>query len=285
MHKRFAGYPERRRQLENIWESIVEIPPDSIELEVALYYQGNKLPDIHPSWETTFAQSWLNEPDEQYGPTSEHRRAKLVLPTGPFSQHSEKEMECVISEVITKNRSDGRPNIDWNIKFSDDRDVFIDQEGITPIENEWTVFSMRDVLNVIYSGMRYLPYADCQIARAVVRYISMATFGVYEVMDDAEGVEFEGAGVRGRGFCSPTRVRSALRDDFYSLVKVEKLNSDRELSLRDLLFAGRSIKTAYVFEKFIDLFVEDLIPTQAALGVEGLVIGVNPMRLEVMGES
>ena len=279
------SYPDRQRRLRELWDDIIQLPSQALEDAVLSFFKSNKLPDNHPSWETAFARSWLEEPDEEYGPTRRHRTAQLVLPTQDYSGNVEREVERIVSGVIATTQTGDRPNMNWNITFPDGRPVYVNGEGVTPLQDEWTEYSMSEALNTIYSGMRYLPYTDQQIVRAITRYIVMTGFGIHKVMGDACGVEFEGAGVRGRGFCSPSRVRNALRDDFYQLVKPDKLNEDGELGFGDLLFTGRFIRTAYLFEKFVELFVEDLIPTQAVLAVEGLVIGLNPMRLEVMGES
>jgi len=113
----------------------------------------------------------------------------------------------------------------------------------------------------------------------------MISFGVYNVIDNSQGIELEGARIRGRGFCSRKKIRNALRQDFFSFIKPEKLDSSNGLSFRDIIFLASNVKTSYVFEEFIELFVSDVIPSQAAVAVEGLVIGVNPMRIEILGES
>ena len=113
----------------------------------------------------------------------------------------------------------------------------------------------------------------------------MLSFGVYEVIGDAFGIETSGAHVRGRGYCSRTNIRKAIRDDFLDLLKPEILPPEGEIELRDLVYLARFVKSSYVFDRFVDLFVEDVIPSQAKVAVERLVIGLNPMKIEVLGES
>ena len=279
------SYPKRMRELENIFGSIYVVPTENVEKESAKIFKGNKPPATHPSWETFFAKSWLKEPDERYGPTSKKRTAEIILPVEEYSHRVVSDVELAVSKLISKDQSGLRPNLDWKANFLNGNLVLINGEGVTQIDDEWTEFSMSQMLNSIYSGMRYLPYTNNQISKAISRYIIFANFGVYEVMENTTGIEFEGGSVRGRGFCDASRIRCTLRDDFFQFVKPEKLDACGELDIRDLLFAGRTVRSSYIFEKFVELFVEDLIPTQAVLAVEGLVIGLNPMRIEIMGES
>ena len=66
---------------------------------------------------------------------------------------------------------------------------------------------------------------------------------------------------------------------------MKELDDKGNLEFRDSLYYARYVSSSFEFTKFIDLFVEDLIPSQAVIAVEGLVIGVNPKRLDVIGES
>lgn len=279
------GYPKRMRELEDIFGSIYEVPTENVDKESTKFFIGNKPPAIHPSWETSSAMRWLEEPDEKYGPTSKNQPAEITLPAEEFSHKVVSDLELAVSKFISKDKYGFRVNLDWKVSFPDGNPVLICGEGVTQVDDEWTEFSMSEMLNSIYSGMRYLPYTDNQISRAISRYIIFANFGVYEVMENTTGIEFEGGSVRGRGFCDASRIRSSLRDDFFQYLKSEKLDTSGELGIRNLLFAARKVQSSYEFEKFVELFVEDLIPTQAVLAVEGLVIGLNPMRIEIMGES
>ena len=280
-----SRYPDRERELEAIFGHIIRIPSNAIEIEAASLFRGNALPKTHSSWKSSFALSWLNEPDEKYERPDKHTLIPLILPTGQYLKEIEYEVERTVSDTIANHRSDTRPPMDWTIEFPDGSPVFVNGEGVTAVDDEWTEYSMSEAINVIYAGMRNLPYTDCQVARAIVRYIMVQNYGPYEVLDDPVGVEFEGGSVRGRGFCSAARIRDALRGDFFQLVKPEKLNRNGTLAVRELLLAARFVQTVYVFEEFVALFVEDLIATQASVAVERLVFGLNPMKITIMGES
>ena len=77
----------------------------------------------------------------------------------------------------------------------------------------------------------------------------------------------------------------SIREDFNEFIKPEKLKESNKLTTRDLIFVASYVKSAYVFEDFVNLFVEDIIPSVAAVAVEGLTINLNPARVEIMGES
>lgn len=179
-----------------------------------------------------------------------------------------------------------KKNVHWEIKSEDNLILYIDSEGnIVTENNEWTEFKMEEMVDVIYSGMRILPYSEGNIITAIARYITIAKFGVYKIINDVKGIELEGSRIRGRGFCSGRKIKEALRDDYYKFIKPSKLNSKGELEMRDLIFTALNIKHSYDFDKFVNLFVEDIIPTQAAVAIEGLVILVNPYKVEIFGES
>ncbi|MRG45094.1 hypothetical protein GFS24_08205 [Chitinophaga sp. SYP-B3965] len=188
---------------------------------------------------------------------------------------------------ISNNFSErDRKNVKWTVSSSDGDLLYIDGEGYTKEkDNEFTEFPVSQMVDSIYSRMRNIPYNNHQIITAISKYLTIVQFGAYEVIEDAVGIEFEGGSVRNRGFCSSKKIYGALRSDFFNLINQNKLNSSNRLEIRDTIFCARHVKTSYVFENFIDVFAEEIIPTIAALAIEGLVIVVNPMRIEILGES
>lgn len=281
-------YPERIRQMAEFFDTTISsVTEDRVTAAQASFFIGKRIPAPHSSWSSADAKDWLTEPDEKFGPDTRVRRVTLTLPEGAFDHHLTDDLENEILDLIDRGSCQRtRANLDWNVVFITGNTVFVDSEGsLVSKRDEFTAFKLSEMVNVIYSGMRYLPYSTQQIARAISRYVVMAKYGCYTVIDDAEGVEFEGASIRGRGFCSRNNVISAIRRDFYGLVDPSKLDSVGAMDFRDTLFAASKVKAGYDFEGFLRLFVEDLIPSQAAIAIEGLVIGLNPMRIDVLGES
>lgn len=284
-HFLIDSYPERRKQVEEIFgPPVITVNEDSIREEIQSFFIDNKIPNKHESWNTDFAKKWLQEPNEYYSDDDDFvTDFKLILPT--FDTVSE--MESYIFTQITKIlEEDVRRSINWTIESNKGEVLYIDGEGkISDSQDEFTEYMLSEMVDVIYSGMRHLPYTNDQIAHAISRYIAMVYFGVYEVIEEPVGITTEGGKIRGRGFANKKNIQQALRDDFFSLIDPEKLNESGKLNFRDTLFCASYVKSTYDFKKFIDLFITDLIPTQAAVAIEGLVVATNPMRIDIFGES
>jgi hypothetical protein len=281
------SYPEREKRLKEIFGFSISIPEDSMVSEIKTYYKAKSIPEPDPSWSTEYANSWLQEPDERFHDHGPVRKINLCWPN--FESHSEFEAAILQQLRLIPDPEligGSKARLTWSVVNERNEDLYVNPEGLTTEKDgAFTEFSVAAMLDAIYSGMRYLPYSHAQIERSIVRYLMMLQFGVYKVIDNCQGVEFEGAGVRGRGFASRTNILNALRDDFYELLDPRKLDENGELRPSDLLFAASRLKASYNFDRFLKMFVEDLIPSQAVTAIEGLVFGVNPMRIEVFGES
>ncbi|MES3006736.1 MAG: FRG domain-containing protein [Pseudomonadota bacterium] len=281
-----SSYGQREEQLKRIFGTVITIPQEAVESERKSFFKALEPPQSDPSWLSEFAMMWHEEPDENYRHTNETIRVSIIFPQGIREEDFDAHIEGQLPRLTEGSNSSHRPNMAWTVVDELDRTLYIDGEGITLEGNgEFTEFAVQDMVSTIYSGMRYLPYSDSQIFRAIVRYLKMLLFGVYELIDDCEGIELSGREIRGRGFASRQRVIEALRDDFLEHIDSRKLDSSGRLDFRDTLFAAGYVKSCYQFDRFIELFVEDLIPSQAVVAVEGLVIGLNPIRIDVFGES
>lgn len=281
------SYPDRFKKLEEFFGAvIVPITDDDVLNEAKRFFKSNQIPDIHSSWASKPAGEWMFEPDEDFHEHGEPRSVKLVLPSLDDPSEFEVFIGNQLKSIICNFERGVRSSLSWAVVDEANSPLYVTGEDlVTDPDDECVEFLVSEMVDAIYSGMRYLPYSDDQIARAILRYILMLKFGVYELIDGCEGVEFSGAGVRGRGFAGRQRIFDALRSDFFDLISPERLNSSGKMDVRDILLAARMIQSSYSFEKFISLFVEDLIPSQAVIAVEGLVIGVNPVRIEILGES
>lgn len=280
------SYPERNTQLENFFGTTISISEESIKKEIEAFFKNNELPEIHESWGTSSAMLWLQEPNEHYHEHEVLTDIQLIFPKLNNPHDLEVAIEKQLRNVFANIESNKRPSVKWNVFDEKGNVLYVDQEGITKNANgDFTEFAVAEMVNSIYQGMRYLPYKNAEIIRVIVRYFMMLSFGVYQIIDDCEGVEFSGGSVRGRGFASNKRIRDALREDFFEMIKSTKLDASSKLDFRDTLFSASFVKSAYKFDSFLKVFVEDLIPSQAVIAVEGLVIGVNPMRIDVFGES
>lgn len=280
-------YPERSRKIQEVFGSaIMSISEKTVQKDIETYFKKKKIPKEHESWGTPFANKWLQEPEERYDEKGPDCIAKLVLPKLSNPNDFEPFILKQLSQILGNNDSTKRNHINWIVVEEKERTLYIDGEGsIKKKKDKNTKFAVAEMVNAIYSGMRYLPYENFQIMRTIARYLKMISFDIDQVIDDPQGIELSGGGVRGRGFGSKRRIREALREDFFRLIDLDKLNASDEMNFRDMLFVARYVRSSYLFERFLDLFIEDLIPSQATMAVEGLIIGVNPMRVDVFGES
>lgn len=277
-----STYPQREADLLKLFDVKIELKEGAINDEIASYYINENFPDIDKSWKSEFAKTWKIEPNEQFDISTLTKEVIIVIPERDEHVSFEDQIEKAVSQEINLSGGEVRPKLKWKIQFLSGDAVLIDSDGSPSKErSEWTIYTMAEMVAAIYAGMRYLPYTNSQIIRAITRYITISFFGVYKVIDETYGVEFSGGAIRGRGFCNATTLKSALRDDFYDHIKPNYL----PLNTRDIIFTTNLIQRSYNFEKFINLFVEDLIPTQACVSIENLVMNFNPMSIEAFGES
>lgn len=279
------SYPERQKTLNSFFgPPVIKITEDDILKEVQEYFVNDQLPSIHNSWVSEKNQ-WIIEPDERHSADAVIAQITIVLPSAKDVDEFELNIRTQLDKVFGTFPVN-KKSVSWNIISEKGLTLYIDSEGsITEKKDEWTEFKMEEMVNSIYSGMRNLPYSEADILISITRYLIFAKFRIHKIAKDVEGIELEGGRVRGRGFCSRQRIKDALRSDYFRFIKPDRLNSNGELDFRDILFTARKIKHSFEFDKFVKLFVDYIIPTQAVVAVEGLVIIVNPMRVDVLGES
>lgn len=280
------SYPERFNRMEEISQTAISVTEEEVTPEIQEYFSAKTLPNNHESWHKRSTKQWMIEPNENYLEQKAAENIQLMVPIITDMISLETSIDEQLVKIIKYCEPATRPNINWSVIDVDLNELYFTGEGVTPDKNdEFIEFSVAEMVNAIYAGMRYLPYNAKQITRVIVRYFIMLFFSPYQLIDDCEGVEFSGGEVRGRGFASRSRIIGALRPDFFQLITPNKLDSSGEMEFRDTLFAARYVKASYSFDGFINLFVEDLIPSQAAMAIEKLVIGVNPCRIDIFGES
>ena len=222
--------------------AVISVSENDVEKAVDSYFRSGKTPDTHESWKSGFATAWYVEPDERFSPVAKRRSAVLVMPASEAPAEMEKALQGTIVNLISLSKGPIRDHVEWSITYEDGAPIFVDGElGLSRSRDEWTLFGMGEMISKIYEGMRYLPYTDEQVARAITRYVVMARFGCYEVIEQTEGVEFSGGQIWGRGFCRKTSLLKAIREDFYELIKPEKLDDEGKMDFRDTVLRPASL--------------------------------------------
>ena len=245
-------YEERQRRTEMLIGPTVFTASEEMVLDgIKGSYTSGDIPQEHESWCTDYAKSWMIEPSENF---LDHKAidGKIVLRNIDCPDGFAKNIESQIASVFVFSDTDDRPSVRWIVEDEENRTLYVDGEGIhTDSDSEFTLFSVSEMVSSIYAGMRYLPYSKQQIIRALVRYFQMLKFGVYKIIDECEGIEFSGGGIRGRGFASRGNVTGALRSDFLDLVSVKELDDKGNLEFRDSLYYARYVSSSFEFTKFI----------------------------------
>lgn len=279
------SYPKRQMDMEAIYDVTIKITDNYVLKAMKTYFINDQLPPIHNSWDKDINKLWLIEPDEKYNQEKANINITIVIQSlnnvADFEDNIRTQLQNAFNSFLVDKKS-----VNWLVKNENDKTLYVDsEEFFVEEENEWTEFKVEEMINSIYSGMRILPYSENDIITSIARYITIAMFGIDKIFGIGEIIEFVGGQIMGNGFCSTQKIKSAIRDDYFSFIKPHKLNSKGELEMRDLIFTARYIKHSYNFDKFVSLFVEDIIPTQAALFYEKLVIITNPMRIDILGHK
>ncbi|MGZ5028749.1 MAG: FRG domain-containing protein [Methylobacter sp.] len=181
-----ASYPERERQMNELFGHRVSISEEAVKREISTYFKENKIPREYDSWRGVMPNLWMQEPEEDYHDQDPAESVTLQLPTLSKTHDFEISIEKQLIQIFENNKKHkGRARFHWNVNDEDGNKLYVDQEGITKNKDgEFTEFAIADMINAIYSGMRYLPYKQQQIVRAIVRYLLMLRFGVYKVIQD-----------------------------------------------------------------------------------------------------
>ena len=278
------SYSDRFERMQELFGNVINLQDEGlVEKEIASFFIDGIIPEPHKSWKMESIEQWLIEPDERLD-SFITKEINLKIPLN----YSKTKLEPLIYSFVLKTLERFNRNkylIEWKARSQKDELLFLDGDGIHFKKDEFTEFEISEMINSIYFGMRSLPYTNSHIATTISRYINMVVHGVYEVMKKPFGIEFEGGNIRGRGFCEESKIPEAIRDDIYTLINPQRLNDSNKLHIRDLVFVSSNVKSCYVFDNFVEIFVSDILPSVAVVAIEGLTINFNPAKINVFGES
>jgi hypothetical protein len=118
-------------------------------------------------------------------------------------------------------------------------------------------------LELMWDGMRRLPFTDVQIATALTNRILLATgTSKRRVIGETTLIEFGDDDSYTFADCAVESLRAAFRPDLQALVTEEewrRIEGSPVEALRLLV----DPKQLFCFESFVQLFAEQIIPTQA----------------------
>jgi hypothetical protein len=249
-------------------QPIGEEPDEAAEwIGEAGAFRAGALPSIHESWKLKAGKAWLQPEPESYA-TAPSRSFRLVLSAageeGALREHYESQFHELF-RTIASARS-------LCLAFEFDN-------GHAGLARQ---------LELIWDGMRRFPFSDGQITAALTNRILLATaVPRRKLFGEMTLVEF-GADDGSYTFahCALASLRAAFRPGLLDQLAVDarrRVEDDPSEVLRILIDPRR----LFSFEPFIQLFAEQLVPTQARLtwgeGGEHYCYSFSPMRVQRFG--
>lgn len=215
-------------------------------------FRSGKLPTLHKSWPPKSGTAWIHPPPEVFSTApSQPFRIKL------FSLESGTEPRTYYHNQF----------FDLFQRNSNARKLCVRFE----FEEEGHLGLIKQ-LELIWDGMRRFPYTDLQVAIALTNRILLATDGAkHKLFGETTLVELgSDEGSYTFAHCALDSLRGAFRQDLQELV-IESEWGRIEDNPSEALGILIDPKRLFCFEPFIQLFAEQIIPTQARLtwGEEG----------------
>lgn len=234
----------------------------------------------HYSWRKKYLLGWLESTNEPWEKISSKASIDLELPHKHFRNFEDEEILLFIEEKLSS-----LPNIRTSIA----RLNVI--RTSRPFSKKYCHLLNRGC-NLIWNGMRLLPYTDREIASSLGRFIIMFCETRSEVNCENSRLLWgaikvalsNGDGSNTRGFVSGYGVLQLKRKNILKYLKPEWLEdaTDNPVALLQLIFKPKYL---FSFNAIRELFVLDLIPTQTILELDGEnpLIYYNPAYLDVFG--
>lgn len=242
-------------------------------------YISNNCP-VHYSWKSKQSTIWKIIHDEHWTKVHSKNSLNLDLSFSALRNWEDDELTAYVESKLKKT-PDCRTSISkikvnrYKIPFNKKLDQYI-QEGS----------------NLIWNGMRVLPYTNRQISSALVRFVIMMTYDHRHKSNDFRPLIYrslyvgmsgaEGSGAR--AYVSGYRVLRSKRSAIYKYIKKEnrKITVDNPIALLQLINNPRYL---FQFDLFCELFAMDVIPSQTVLQIQSKnpVIYFNPKHVNTFG--
>ncbi len=303
-------YPKRRSHLEELFEEYLshekrvagiarleEMGFHSIPIsrepfygEVSAFKTG-AFPPALPSWDSINLEDWGIEPDERH----EHilsrnsiqirfaKNEKIVA----FATRAKKQ----ILRAMKRRPGLRKVAIQWAVSGIDGCSMILDDESKEVLsDGSYQKIECKSLVELLWDGIRRLPYEDEQIASCIANYLSLVRYGwdkKESLFGEMIGVELAAIAAINRAMVSKAGVLARIRPDFFDLVTPEEMARYESPSSRAYEVLGALVdpKRLFEFEPFADLFVREVIPTQLWFRSEGNMIIFSPARIDIFGNS
>lgn len=234
----------------------------------------------HHSWSKKDLGAWLETVDESWENIRSKATINIELPYKYFCSFDDERILTEIAEKIS-----GSPGVRYAVA----RMNVI--RSSRPFSKKYAYLLNRGC-NLIWNGMRLLPYTDREIGQCLGRFIIMFC----ETRSDRElentrlipwSIKVRlsnGDGSNTRGFVSGYEVLRLCRKNILKYVRPEWLEdaTGNPVAMLQLIYKPKYL---FGFDAIRELFVLDLIPTQTLLEMDGEnpLIYYNPAYLVVFG--
>jgi hypothetical protein len=342
-------YPDRKSQLEIILDQYFEnerrIEIDktfmTIARKVEMPYEycipeslvNGKLPPIHASWDDNNIKSWLTSPSEHFSSVLSDITVSFPLHPNDEPLHVIKHVSNLVLEKIESVPQCRKKLITWSfpideyVKKECAEGGTIKSKRLTNLllsgprsmsrsnqangnEKEVIVANLGWLINLLWDGLRVLPYSNADVAEGIGVLAGIITGWIQDekksyssicsqcINDDVFEIDFgtfDGGG--GRSFVSTQGLIESIRKDIELeneyLQWQDRPNNQRFKGLStkelqymrmDTLFAAIwSPSHTFDFQKLASLWAKQIAPTQILKYLNNNAIIYSPARLETLG--
>jgi FRG domain len=254
-------------------------------------FKSGRLPPILASWKNTTLAPWRIEPGERHKDILSKNSIRINLKKGEepvsFAQRVQKQIRLALSRQTHIRQV----SIRWSIKDANGKNVSVNDESKELLKDgSCPQIECKLLLALLWDGIRRLPYSDDQVAECVANYLFLVRYG-YEhkelIFGKMMGIELAAIAAINRAMASEADVLACVHFGFLDLVTATeriryKSASSPASEILGILVDPRRL---FEFQKFADMFVRQVIPTQLWIRSEGTMIVFSPARVDVFGNS
>ncbi len=228
------------------------------------------------SWSSSRISAWQTYSSEHFDDIGGH--TERIYVKAPDRPTLERAVAFGVKQVLDKKPQNREKLVTWLLED-------------TPSDLSSELLSR--LFRSAWNGMRSLPYSNEQIAAAFssiagLVYVNFGN-GPQPTDDLKQFAEVRGNGIRvefayadnssSRGYANEEGMRSAMRDNLKHLVCPKYRNEIAEVKGTLQLIQNPAL--LFDFEKLVDIFARDLIPSQIVLGRKPTLF--NPAALTILG--
>jgi hypothetical protein len=218
---------------------------------------------LAPGWLKETLTHWTEITDERYKSVLTDVTWRIELPSDVLPRQAIDQIYLSILDLLDNKANARSLLVDWKIDHPKTGDM---TDNVT--------IEVERALRRIWDGMRNLPYTDAQISMAMATGAAMGHFcdcetadgnrylkSMRSILDSPIIVEFaSGTGSYSRATLSEHRLLKAVRRDVAELLR--PAYREDACNLRSLLQIIYSPLLLFEFEKFAEIFGEEIVPTQ-----------------------